>query len=191
MAGSNGQEHREMLELNQKQTSYYEAGADRSAGLPTRLWTIIRDVMEQVRVAINVDADLYTKHWDWLGDLSDKRVLDLGCYEGNPLSLQIAERSASYLGIDLSARAIGILDEKLSHIEHAHAEVADFLSPDFIHEFDVIYARSVAHHFKYFDAFLGILNQRLRPGGIVVTFDPLEKSESAASGPLNNATSAC
>ena len=75
MAGSNGQEHREMLELNQKQTSYYEAGADRSAGLPTRLWTIIRDVMEQVRVAINVDADLYTKHWDWLGDLSDKRVL--------------------------------------------------------------------------------------------------------------------
>jgi SAM-dependent methyltransferase len=135
--------------------------------------------MDRTRSAIGIDEDIYARHWRWLGDLSSKRVLDLGCYAGNVLSLSIAERSRSYLGIDLSRPAIERLRAKLQakNLAHADAKAVDFLDPKFSEAgFDVIYACSVAHHFKHFDTFLAVLSEKLVASGIVITFDPLQTS---------------
>jgi SAM-dependent methyltransferase len=111
--------------------------------------------------------------------LSGKKVLDLGCYQGNSLSLFIAERAESYLGVDLSRPAIDRLRAKLEArgLKHAQARAVDFLDPNFTESgFDVIYAYSVAHHFRHFELFLKVLAAKLAPGGIVVTLDPMQTS---------------
>ncbi|MCO8122505.1 class I SAM-dependent methyltransferase [Stieleria sp. TO1_6] len=110
-----------------------------------------------------------------LGDLKGKRVLDLGCYDGNSMSLHLARSADYYLGADLSTKAIDKLNAKLVGFPNAEGKAVDFLSTEFSPQpFDVIYANSVMHHFEHFDAFLSVLRSHLKPGGYVVSFDPLE-----------------
>ena len=167
-----------MLYINKRQTVYYESPSDTRGNVPTRIWGRVRDRIEMVRRGLGVDRDVYALHWRWMGDLSGKRVLDLGCNEGNVLSIPIAEKSESYLGIDLSRPAIEKLRNKLREkgLLHADAQAVDFLSDEFTGEFDVVYAHGVAHHFKHFEVFLKALERRLAPNGIAITLDPLQTS---------------
>lgn len=170
---------REMLCTNKDQTAYYELPLDKKGNLITRLWLTLHLNMDKIIKSIGINETVHDLHRRWLGDLSEKRVLDLGCYTGNKLSLSIAENSQSYLGIDLSGPAIDQLRRKLKEkrLVHADAKVVDFLSPEFTdRDFDVIYADSVSHHFKYFNVYLQVLAERLRPNGIVITMDPLQTS---------------
>ncbi len=169
----------EMAGLNEAQAKFYETGKDEPGNLATRVWRNTARNLWDYRMALGIDDQIYALHWDWMGDLAGKRVLDLGCHAGNALSLDIAERSGFYLGVDLSRPAIAKLKGKLEkrRIPHADAIAMDFLSPDFPEtDFDVCYAFSVAHHFKHFDAFLRLLKSRLVPGGKVITYDPLQTS---------------
>jgi SAM-dependent methyltransferase len=117
---------------------------------------------------------ILAKHREWLGDLSDKDVLDLGCNSGNSLSVEMASSSRSYLGIDLSAPAIEQLRDTLRNIPNARVEAIDFLAADYRQRFDVIYAHSVLHHFEDFDLICAELRRALRPGGAVISLDPLQ-----------------
>jgi len=169
----------EMLRINAQQTAFYEAPLAGRGNLVTRTWRRARHAQIRVRKAVGIDEWIYQLHLTWMGELSNKRVLDLGCYAGNPLSLFLAKNSKSYLGIDLSKPAIEELQSKLQDrgISHAEARAVDFLSPDFTdNDFDIIYAHSVAHHFRYFDVLLQMLNARLRCGGKIITYDPLSTS---------------
>jgi len=123
-----------------------------------------------------VDEQIYALHREWMSNLKDSRVLDLGCFTGNHLSLWIAENCAAYTGIDLSEQAIAVLDAKLRErqLPHAYAYMQDFLAnsyPD--NHFDLVYAVAVLHHFKDMTTVLQELHRVLKPGGIVITFDPL------------------
>src|SRR5262245_2701862 len=131
MTGIREPEREELLRLNQKQGLFYEGPQGRN--LPTRVWSKMRGRMHKTRNSIGIGADVYQLHSTWLGDLSDKRVLDLGCYAGNALSLPIAKSAKSYLGIDLSGPAIERLDAKLKAAGHknAVARKVDFLDPAF------------------------------------------------------------
>lgn len=64
-----------------------------------------------------------------MGDISDSNVLDLGCFDGNQLSLWIAERCKKYIGLDLSENAISVLNRKLEagKLNHAKAIAEDLL----------------------------------------------------------------
>ena len=173
-----------MLSVNQAQKRFYENRHDaelRSRGNRlTRAWRRLRRIQQAFRKELGIDDDVNRLHLEWLGDLSQKSVLDLGCYEGNDLSVDIARASSSYLGIDLSSSAIQVLRGKLhkEEISNAEARALDFLSSDFQEtyrgKFDVIYAQSVAHHFQYFDVFLRCARNVLSQDGIVVTYDPLQ-----------------
>lgn len=175
-----------MLQINKRQKSFYESEEEMllesKGNKATQIWRKMRRSQQRYREMLGIDELVYKKHWEWLGDLSDKKVLDLGCYSGNPKSLDIAKKSKSYLGIDLSEPAINLLKENLeaAQIPNARAESVDFLEADFQgkykNHFDVIYAHSVAHHFKYFDAFLECVDNCLAEDGIVVTYDPLKTS---------------
>lgn len=164
-----------MLALNEAQADYYDHLGS-SGNVVTRLWRFVRRRTQKMRALLQVTQQVLDLHRRWLGDLSGKSVLDLGAYGGNALSLELAARSGKYLAIDLSAEGIGRLRKRIeaAGLPHADARVVDFLSPDFGETFDVIYAHSVMHHFRYFDAFLGVLRGKLNPGGHVVSFDPLE-----------------
>jgi 2-polyprenyl-3-methyl-5-hydroxy-6-metoxy-1,4-benzoquinol methylase len=168
----------EMLDINAEQLKYYEADYSVRGNLASRVWSRIRDRIETLRAELGVEQDILDAHRRWLGDLTGKRVLDLGCFDGNALSIPIAEQADSYLGIDLSPTAIDRLRDKLqaAGLTHADAQAVDFLSADFQGQFDVVYAHSVAHHFKHFDSFLESLDAHLAPNGKVVTFDPLQTS---------------
>jgi len=111
--------------------------------------------------------------------LSDKKVLDLGCFSGNALSLYIAERAKMYIGIDLSDVAIAKLNDKLkeANCPNAQALSVDFLSDAFTEtDFDIIYAFGVMHHFENFDLLIKRINEKLIKDGKLITYDPLETS---------------
>ncbi|MDZ7771624.1 MAG: heparinase II/III family protein [Balneolaceae bacterium] len=169
-----------MLQINERQKDFYEVeerDLESKGNLPTRLWRWMRRRQQAVRNAMGVDEETDALQKKWMGDLSGKSVLDLGCHSGNPLSLYLARNCGSYLGVDLSESAIDILRDKLEGIAHAEARAVDFLSPEFPDRtFDVIYARSVFHHFEYFETFLEKLQGHLAPGAVVVTYDPLKTS---------------
>ncbi len=167
-----------MLEINKRQAEYYDRPSGTAGNSITQLWRIIRHRLSTISTEIGIMDAVYDQHRQWLGDLSNKSVLDLGCGRGNKLSLEIAQGSKEYLAIDLSQTAIDLYREKLhpQNLPHARAEVIDFLSPDFKRKFDVIYAYSVMHHFEHFDLFLQKLAGHLHPGGTIITFDPLNTS---------------
>lgn len=174
--------HRQrMLELNREQQAFYETPKDVRGNLATKLWARARRSLSAVREELGVTELVLNLHQQWLEPLEGKRVLDLGCFAGNRLSLPIARRCGFYLGIDLSQPAIAELDRKLrsENLAHAHAKAMDFLSADFSYPpFEVIYAYGVLHHFEHFETLLQLLHARLAPGGVVVSWDPLETAPS-------------
>ena len=172
----------QMLRVNLEQREYYETATSTRGNLATRLWRRTRNSIQGARRPFGISEFVDKTHREWLGDLKGKRVLDLGCYSGNRLSVEIASKCGFYLGLDLSEPAINVLRRKLAQagLSHARAEAMDFLRPDWPHEpFDIIYARSVMHHFQQFEAFLRVLDSRLADDGRVVAFDPMQTSPAA------------
>jgi SAM-dependent methyltransferase len=172
-----------MLRINKTQGEYYDHadGNEESDvnGIATNLWRRWRGRALSVFEDSAMDESLSEVHLRWLpGDLSQLKVLDLGVGYGNPLSITLAKAARSYIAIDLSQRLIERFQRHLDRFgaRNARALVADILSDEFAERgFNLVYARAVFHHFKYFDAFLENLHGRLAPDGVVVTLDdPIE-----------------
>src|SRR5690606_24957409 len=112
--------------VNQRQAEFYD---NKRKNLPTRIWSYFRNgVLNRTKKSVGVERDIYDLHRSWFGELTDKKVLDLGCYEGNSLSIYLAENAAEYIGIDLSPKGIESLSSRLKNIAGARAEAVDFLS---------------------------------------------------------------
>lgn len=176
-------DRKRLLELNRQQKAYYESrfeadGADeRAANAVTNAWTRLRRRIQAHDRSIGTVDRILADHRSWLGDLSQSSVLDLGCFAGNDLSVWLAGQSGEYLGMDLSESAIDALREKLdAEMPHANARVqaGDFLANDLPDaSFDVIYAHSVLHHFENIELVLEEMHRVLKPGGVIVSLDPL------------------
>lgn len=162
-------------EVNQKQKEFYE---NKNKNSITKIWSYFRNgLLNRIRQNIGVQDEIYQLHKNWLGDLSNKKVLDLGCYEGNSLSYYLASNSAKYIGVDLSEKGIDILNQKFKTLPNAHGISADFLSPEFNEEnFDVIYAYGVLHHFQNTKEIIEKLEEKLNPEGKIISYDPLQTS---------------
>ncbi|MCM4161386.1 class I SAM-dependent methyltransferase [Antarcticibacterium flavum] len=163
------------LDINKKQQEFYE---NKKKNFATRIWSFFRNgTLNKIKKEIGVEQDIYNLHVSWFGDLSKKKVLDLGCYEGNSLTYYLAEKSLSYLGIDLSEKAIKSLNGRLIKLDHAEARAVDFLSSDFKEkDFDLIYAYGVLHHFENVDELISRLKEKLSKDGEIVSHDPLQTS---------------
>ncbi|HEY0866848.1 MAG TPA: class I SAM-dependent methyltransferase [Fimbriimonas sp.] len=176
-----------MLDCNVRQKEFYESrfdatsrspwASERAANLATNTWTKLRRKIQDLRKALGVEEHNIALHREWLGDLKEARILDLGCFSGNELSLYMAENAAEYVGIDLSQKAIDELNEKLRErgLKNARAIAQDFLTNDFPDGcFTVVYAYSVLHHFRDIEVLLKELHRILAPGGIVISTDPMQ-----------------
>ena len=163
------------LEVNKKQAEFYNT---KKKNLPTRIWSTIREkTLKDIRKELNILQESYDLHKSWFGDLSNKKVLDLGCYSGNYHSLYLAKHSKEYIGLDLSTKAIEKLNNKLKEIPHAKALAIDFLSDRFEESnFDLIYAYGVLHHFEDTDLLIDKLNDKLADFGQIISYDPLQTS---------------
>jgi 2-polyprenyl-3-methyl-5-hydroxy-6-metoxy-1,4-benzoquinol methylase len=170
-----------MLQTNVAQREYYEnADGYNESPLNTRstnIWRRMRRNAYSVFKNAEIQKSVVQLHRQWMGDVSNAKVLDLGLGQGNPLSLQLAREAREYVAIDLSSTRMDMFRTKLREagIQGAKTYVADFLSDEFPERgFDIVYAMSVFHHFEHIDAFLDALSDRMSVGGIAITQDPLQ-----------------
>lgn len=165
----------EIIQTNLKQKEFYNT---KKKNFATKIWSSLREkTLKKIRKNIGILDQSYDLHRIWFGDLSDKKVLDLGCFQGNHLSMHLAENSKSYTGIDLSDVAIEKLKKRIAHLPHAKALAVDFLTDSFAEkDFDLIYAYGVLHHFPNVPVLIDRLNEKLAPGGQIISYDPLETS---------------
>lgn len=164
-----------VTEGNKKQKEFYET---KKINFPTKVWFYLRNgILNKIRKQTGVEKEIYDLHVSWLGNISKKKVLDLGCYEGNSLSYYLASNSGEYLGIDLSEKGIKVLNNRLKGIPNATALSCDFLSESFNEkDFDIIYAYGVLHHFKNTDELIIRLKGKLASKGLIISYDPLKTS---------------
>lgn len=166
---------KETLEVNKKQAVFYNT---KKKNLPTRIWSSIREkTLKGIRRELNILQESYDLHKSWFGDVSDKKVLDLGCFAGNYHSMYLAQNSKEYIGLDLSNKAIEKFNKRLADIPTAKAVAQDFLADEFTEkDFDIIYAYGVLHHFENVDLLISKLQEKLATKGRIISYDPLETS---------------
>ena len=108
----------------------------------------------------------------WLGDLNDKKLLDLGCGLGEG-AVYFAKQGADVTAADLSAEMLEVV-QRLAGLHNVslqtHKCSADTLLPE--NSFDVVYSGNLLHHV---DVALTLKEVRriLKPGGMAVFCDPL------------------
>jgi 2-polyprenyl-3-methyl-5-hydroxy-6-metoxy-1,4-benzoquinol methylase len=172
----------DMLAVNAAQKQYYDVASGSSESLAnspvTNAWRRLRTrALASVKAAGSAKT-LMPLHRQWIGDVAGKKVLELGVGGGSPLSDMLARDAADYVALDLSMRRLKHLRQRLKQagVTTGRFVAADFLSPTAFPDdgFEVIYALSVFHHFAHLDAFLAVVEAKLAPSGIVVTYDPVQ-----------------
>lgn len=173
-------ETEKVLEINKRQKEFYNSNNKDKKNLPSRVWSSLRNgLLSNFRHQFDVKDKVYKEHKVWLGDISEKKILDLGCLRGNALSIYMAKNAKEYIGIDLSDVAIADLNKRLKkeNCTNANAIAIDFLSSEFTESnFDFIYAYGVLHHFENFDLLISKLNEKLSSKGMIISYDPLQTS---------------
>lgn len=167
---------KEQTEINLRQKEFYQSFKKNFA---TRIWYSLRNgILTKFRKSVGIEKIVVQQHYSWIGDVKGKKVLDLGCFMGNSLSMYLAENASEYIAIDLSEKAINHLNHRLRNISTANAYAIDFLSEEFKEkEFDLIYAYAVLHHFKDVDQLITVLNLKLAKKGRIVSYDPTTTSK--------------
>jgi len=110
-----------------------------------------------------------------IGDVSGKKVLDLGCGLGEA-AVHFALRGATVTAADLSPEML-IITKKLAAHHGCELETvlvtADNLEPFDEDSFDVVYAANLLHHVNIEQTAQEVL-RILKPGGKVAFWDPLK-----------------
>ncbi len=120
-------------------------------------------------------ARLRERQWAMLGDLTRKRVLDVGCGVGRE-TVELARRGADVVGIDLSPTLVAkartrAADAGVAGRVELKVSAAEELTcgPD---SFDVVIANGVLHHLDI-PTFKRTLVGLMKPGGVAQFADPL------------------
>ena len=111
-----------------------------------------------------------------IGDLSEKKVLDLGCGDG--FASMDALRGGAYVtAIDISPESIKHLisiakEENLDH--RLDARVMDAHNLEFEDKtFDIIFGNGILHHLPYLDRAIKELKRVLKDDGSAIFMEPL------------------
>lgn len=178
MAGSMD-EIEQMRRVNDAQRRYYEktdaVNTSRSNSYLTNLYRRLRRRALRPMKSVGLQSTVDKLHREWLPDRVGV-ALDLGPGGETDFSIEVARQAEEYVAVDLSQSRIDRLRERLNEAEIRNYELicGDFLDSEFPREdFDLVYARSVIHHFRHLRPFLDLLHGRMAPHGVVLTYDPL------------------
>jgi len=117
------------------------------------------------------------KFKNMLGNVKDKKVLDVGCGRGN-LSLYLAQEGAIVIGIDLSKNYIALCKARMNELDLKiefmvmNAQVPDFED----NTFDVIVGSRIIHHLPDIDLFYRECKRLLKKRGFISFIEPLKKN---------------
>ncbi|MCU0605923.1 MAG: methyltransferase domain-containing protein [Candidatus Edwardsbacteria bacterium] len=123
-----------------------------------------------------VGTDIF---WDLLGDVRGKRVLDLGCGQGD-LAVLLARAGARVTAVDGSAGAIVAARRQAAFngVRGIRFVRADAVALGTLGQFDLVTGRYILHHIEPFADFVPLLRCALAPGGRAVFI------ENSARNPL-------
>ena len=107
-----------------------------------------------------------------LGDLKNKRVLDLGCGTGK-FGLKLARYAKEVVGIDISKHSIDIANKtaKKNGIKNFKGVCNDFKDVNYENYFDYILAVNLIHHADEIDTIFSNVKRSLKKNGVFVIFE--------------------
>lgn len=168
----------EMLSLNVEQAKYYDVtdggSVSKVNSFATNLWRTIR--LRAISAVPNEKREIiYRIQTEWLGDLTGKKVLEVGAGTGSHMTSYLVANCAQYDAIELSGVQIAMLREKLSRATNVRCIEGDFLDCNILDDdYDVVYAQSFLHHFRHIDVLFDRIEAVTKPGAQIITLDPLQ-----------------
>jgi SAM-dependent methyltransferase len=136
-------------------------------------------VVQSVRKDSGIMEFVRETEKEFLGDVTGKRVLEIGAGSGCGLTRHLATSAGYYLAVDLAERPLERLRENLRKWNAPNAEAVqmDFLSGEFPYQpFDVVFASSVIHAFHPLEPGVRLIHERLIAKGHVVCMEPMDTS---------------
>ena len=178
----------EMIDVNRRQAEFYDsihaAEADKGHGgyaenqeanLFTRAWAALRYRQQAAVKEAGIEARVNKIHEEWARRKAGGKFLEVGCFSGSRMTFTLAGIAGSYLGVELSPKAVAALNEKFNAAGlsgKAEAQAVDFLTMEASNQFDFLYAHGVLHHFENPQPLFSKLAALAKPDAILVFAEP-------------------
>ena len=133
----------EMISMNREQARFYDAiqtaeadtghggyAKNEKANLFTRAWAGLRYRQQTAVKEAGIEQRVKEAHIRWAKLKAGGDCLEIGCFSGSRFTFDLVALAGSYLGVDLSAKAVQALNQKLADRGLAHkasAEAIDFI----------------------------------------------------------------
>lgn len=186
----------DMLLVNVRQARFYDSiaeaeesssgkgyGRNRDANIATRFWAWLRYRQQDALVKSGVMKKIVEMHRNWILSKKGGDFLEIGCFQGSPFTFELIAGCSSYLGIDLSARAIQTLLQIIRNsglVHNVRVVQGDFLTFEFDRKYDVVYANGVLHHFANPKILFEIISRVLKRDGILIFTEPVSVNRGFA-----------
>jgi 2-polyprenyl-3-methyl-5-hydroxy-6-metoxy-1,4-benzoquinol methylase len=121
--------------------------------------------------------------FDTLGNLENKKVLDIGCGLGRE-SIFMAKNGALVTGIDISSKNIEKAKQYASEYKANNTRfiVINIYNLNYIDEFDIVFCRASLHHFPDVNSVIQKAHKSLKVGGIMIIQEPKAENPIAIIG---------
>jgi SAM-dependent methyltransferase len=177
-----------MIVVNIEQAKYYDSislhddkqestgyATHKKANLLTRFWATLRYQQQSAFASSGVQQRKEEFHKHWIETKKGGKFLELGCFRGTGSSWPLIEACGSYLGIDLSAKAVDFFNGTLRNAglaQKARAQACDFLVMESDEKYDLIFAHGVLHHFEDPDPLFAKISALMKSDGILLLTEP-------------------
>jgi SAM-dependent methyltransferase len=161
------------IEDDKKETTGY--AKHERANLLTRAWAELRYRQQAAFTQSGLEQRKEAFHKRWIDMKAGGRFLELGCFRGTRSSWPLIEAGGSYVGIDLSANAIDVLNKKIADAglsNKAKGIAGDFLLMEENEKYDLIFAHGVLHHFENPAPMFDKIARLLQDDGILLLTEP-------------------
>lgn len=179
---------KEMLEVNKSQAKFYDSisfeedleemtgySKHQKANILTKVWASFRYRQQFAFTQSGLEEIKTNFHQKWIDKKAGGDILEIGCFRGTRSSWPLIESAGNYVGIDLSAKAVNALNDKIFKAglsSKAKAFALDFLLMDNEKKYDLIFAHGVLHHFENPETLFSKISEILKNDGVLIITEP-------------------